>query len=57
MKIQETWEQMQKLCQTDADQSKLWNEYYQLTRDFFYGKKLSDLLEAGTPTSAFDPVI
>ena len=35
----------------------MWSEYYELTRSFFYGKKLSDLLEAGTPTSAFDPMI
>ena len=35
MKIQETWEQMQKLCQTEADQSKLWNEYYQQETDAY----------------------
>lgn len=25
----------------------MWTEYYDMTRDLFYGKKLSDLLEAG----------
>ena len=26
----------------------LWREYYQLTRDFFYGKRLSDLVKSGS---------
>lgn len=28
MKLYETWENMQELCQTDAQQSELWNQYY-----------------------------
>ncbi len=27
----------------------MWKEYYQLTRDFFYGKKLSDLIGSRDP--------
>ena len=27
----------------------MWKEFYQMTRDFFYGKKLSDLLESRDP--------
>ncbi len=28
MKLYDTWENMQELCQTDAQQSELWNKYY-----------------------------
>ena len=28
MKLYETWENMQQLCETDAQQSELWNKYY-----------------------------
>ena len=27
----------------------LWKEYYDMTREFFYGKKLSDLIETAEP--------
>ncbi len=46
MKLYETWENMQQLCETDAQQSELWNKYYTEEREAYrriLGQKLFSL--------------